>query len=198
MRPSRPMAFPKGLRAFATLRRRLAPRKDVFARIHVTMPAGAEIMAALTKTNTVRSRNDRIMVLSIWGRLYGGSSMANAEGMPFRTVLDRTHDMTRVINIPRDTQTSSQTVVVLILAADMMTGLKKMADIRIIAGNLPLQGTNVFVRIAISLSLGESMILHATTPAALHPNPIHIVKACLPWLPTRLKTESMLNAILGR
>ena len=42
-------------------------------------------------------------------------------------------------------------------------------------GNLPLHGTNAFVNIAINLSLGESIILHPTTPAALHPNPMHMV-----------------------
>ncbi len=42
-------------------------------------------------------------------------------------------------------------------------------------GNLPLQGTKLFVKIAINLSLGESMILHPTHPAALHPNPMHMV-----------------------
>ena len=29
--------------------------------------------------------------------------------------------------------------------------------------------------------IGESIILAPTTPAALHPNPIHIVSACFPW-----------------
>ena len=38
----------------------------------------------------------------------------------------------------------------------------------------------LLVIIAINLSRGESIIRHPTIPAALHPNPIHIVKACLP------------------
>ena len=50
----------------------------------------------------------------------------------------------------------------------------KMVAIAIKKGNLPLQGTKLFVRIAISLSLGESIILHPTTPAALQPNPMHM------------------------
>ena len=47
-------------------------------------------------------------------------------------------------------------------------------------GKRPLQGTNTFVKIAINLSRGESIILQPVTPQALHPNPIHIVSACLP------------------
>ena len=69
IKPSRPMAFPKGLRAFARWRRRLIPWKDVFARIHVTIPAGIATETALTRTKTVRSRNERIRILTIWGRL---------------------------------------------------------------------------------------------------------------------------------
>lgn len=42
-------------------------------------------------------------------------------------------------------------------------------------GKRPLQGTKLLVRIAISFSLGESIILQPVTPAALQPNPIHIV-----------------------
>lgn len=43
-----------------------------------------------------------------------------------------------------------------------------------------LQGTKALVTIAIIFSLEESIILAPTTPAALHPNPIHIVSACFP------------------
>ena len=44
-------------------------------------------------------------------------------------------------------------------------------DIVIKNGKRPLQGTKLLVSIAINLSLGESIILVPTTPAALHPNP---------------------------
>lgn len=64
-------------------------------------------------------------------------------------------------------------------------------------GNLPLQGTNEFVRIAINLSLFPEMILHPTTPAALQPKPMHIVKACLPQALQRANPLSRLNAIRG-
>ena len=65
-------------------------------------------------------------------------------------------------------------------------------------GNLPLQGTKLFVKIAISLSLGESIILQPTTPAALQPKPMHIVIICLPVQQHFLKNPSILKAILGR
>lgn len=38
-------------------------------------------------------------------------------------------------------------------------------------GKRPLQGTKLLVSIAINLSLGESIILAPTTPAALQPKP---------------------------
>ena len=65
-------------------------------------------------------------------------------------------------------------------------------------GNLPLQGTKLLVRIAISLSLGESIILQPVIPAALHPNPIHIVIICFPFVPALLKNPSILKAKRGR
>ena len=63
----------------------------------------------------------------------------------------------------------------------------KILAIVIKNGNLPLQGTNAFVSIAINLSRGESMILHPTTPAALQPNPMHMVNACFPVVHAFLK-----------
>ena len=41
-------------------------------------------------------------------------------------------------------------------------------------GNLPLQGTKLLVIMAISRSLGESIIRHPVTPTALQPNPMHM------------------------
>ena len=65
-------------------------------------------------------------------------------------------------------------------------------------GNLPLHGVKLLVNIAISLSRSEFIILQETTPAALQPKPMHIVKACFPWQPNFLKMPSRLKAILGR
>ena len=52
---------------------------------------------------------------------------------------------------------------------------KKTVRMAMRAGNRPLQGTKLLVRMARSLSLGESMMRHPTTPAALHPRPMHMV-----------------------
>ena len=70
--------------------------------------------------------------------------------------------------------------------------------IDIIVGNLPLQGTNTFVNMAINRSLFESIILAPVTPTALQPNPIHIVRACLPHALHFLNILSKLKDILGK
>ena len=80
----------------------------------------------------------------------------------------------------------------------LIAEVKNIVDIAIKVGKRPLQGTNVFVSIAISLSLGESIILHPITPQALHPKPIHIVIACFPLQQHFLKNPSILKAILGK
>ena len=51
---------------------------------------------------------------------------------------------------------------------------KNMVIIEIKVGNLPLQGTKLLVRMAMSLSRSESMIRQPITPAALHPKPMHM------------------------
>ena len=90
-----------------------------------------------------------------------------------------------------------------IVATTDETELAKKLPIKMVAsviknGNLPLQGTKLFVKTAIKRSRGESIILHPTTPAALQPNPIHIVRACFPEVQHFLKHLSKLKAILGR
>lgn len=65
-------------------------------------------------------------------------------------------------------------------------------------GNLPLHGTKLFVKMAIIRSLGESIILAPTTPTALQPNPMHMVRACFPQAWHFLNCLSKLNAILGK
>ena len=47
-------------------------------------------------------------------------------------------------------------------------------------GNLPLHGVKLLVRIAINFSRSELIVLHETTPAALQPNPMHILKTYFP------------------
>ena len=53
--------------------------------------------------------------------------------------------------------------------------VKNIAISAIIAGSRPLQGMKLFVMIAISLSLGESIILAPVTPTAPQPIPMHTV-----------------------
>ena len=76
--------------------------------------------------------------------------------------------------------------------------VKNMVIIAIRVGKRPLQGTKLLVRIAISRSLGDVIIRHPITPAALQPNPMHIVRACFPQAEHFLKGLSRLNAILGK
>lgn len=65
-------------------------------------------------------------------------------------------------------------------------------------GKRPLQGTKLLVKMETNFSRGESIILQPTTPAALQPNPMHMVNACFPELQAFLKHLSKLKAILGK
>ena len=76
--------------------------------------------------------------------------------------------------------------------------VKNIVIIEINIGNLPLHGIRLFVKMAIKRSLFESIILQPITPQALQPNPIDIVKACLPCALQDLKHLSRLKAILGK
>ena len=71
-------------------------------------------------------------------------------------------------------------------------GIKNMLSSRSNVGKRPLQGVKQLVRMAISRSRGESMIRHPTTPAALHPSPMHMHSACLPQAWQRWKGRSRL------
>ena len=84
------------------------------------------------------------------------------------------------------------------LSNTLLAVTKNIEISAIIVGNFPLQGTKLFVITAKSLSLFESIILHPVTPTALHPKPIHIVRACFPQLLHFLKGLSRLKAILGK
>ena len=66
------------------------------------------------------------------------------------------------------------------------------------AGNRPLQGVTALVRMAMSRSRRESMIRQPVTPTALHPKPMHTVKACLPQAWQQAKQRSRLKATRGR
>ena len=75
---------------------------------------------------------------------------------------------------------------------------KKMVISDIMVGKRPLQGTKLLVKIAINRSRGESMILQPITPQALQPNPIQMVRLCLPQAWQDLKNLSRLNATRGK
>lgn len=51
---------------------------------------------------------------------------------------------------------------------------KNMVIMAMSVGNLPLQGTKEFVKMAMRRSRGDSMIRHPVTPQALQPKPMHI------------------------
>ena len=74
----------------------------------------------------------------------------------------------------------------------------KMDAMRICVGQRPLHREKLFVMMAMSRSRGLSMTRVATTPAALHPKPMHMVRACLPWAPAFRKSASRLKATRGR
>ena len=67
--------------------------------------------------------------------------------------------------------------------------------IEIKVGNLPLQGTKLFVMIAIKRSLGESMMRQPMIPAALHPKPMHMVKRKLQFKIKKLTESPMCNYV---
>lgn len=132
------------------------------------------------RTNKVLSKIDLTSIFPICGFLYGGSSKINDDGIPFKIVLDNILEISSVSTIPKIIMQSTA----MVAAKDFIPPVKnppiKMVAIAIKNGNLPLQGIKLFVKIDINFSLGESIIRHPTTPAALHPSPIHIVNACFP------------------
>ena len=171
----------------------------MFAVSQISIPAGIEMYIALPRTNIVRSSIDLMIVSSIFGFLYDGSSKVNDEGSPFKIVFERIFEISNVIRTekiinPRRVRADSVDDANLFDDAET----RKIEIIAISVGNLPLHGENTLVRIAISFSFFDWIILQPITPQALQPYPIHIVRDCFPWAPHFLNTLSMLNAILGR
>ena len=195
MTPSIPKSLPNGSRKSAHLESSVTSPTDMFARSHSISPAGAATVTALPRTNTVLSRSERTSTLPICGRRYGGSSRAKEVAVPFRTVFERNRDIIKVRTAPR----AMTPVSISALAKFPPLPATASIPIRVIsAGNRPLQGIKTLVRMAICRSLGESIILHPVTPAALQPRPIAIVRACFPQAFARLKYLSRLNAARGR
>ena len=166
---SNPISLANGSKKFAIYSNKEISCIPIFAKSQITIPVGAAIETALPKTKSVLSKIERTIIFPIWGFLYGGNSKVKLEGIPFKTVCDNIFEMTNVIKIP--SKITSKTVRV-----DKIDAPKPIPNppIKIVAivikkGNLPLQGTNAFVSIAINFSRGEFIILQPTTPAALHP-----------------------------
>ena len=196
--PSKPIIFANGFKVFAIKSNVDTSPILILENNHITIPAGAAIEIALPNTNRVLSNKERINIFPICGVLYGGSSKVKDDGSPFNIVLDSIFETNNVNKIPNKTTSITTT------AATNPENIPAIEpEINIVAtviknGNLPLQGTKQFVSIAINFSLGEFIILVPTTAAALQPNPIHIVSACLPEVHAHLKHLSKLKAILGK
>ena len=97
------------------------------------------------------------------------------EGIPFNTVMERTLETAKVMHTPRTMNRVRSRADSMESKAPPDTPTKNMEIMAMRVGNLPLQGTKLLVIMAMSRSLGESMMRQPTMPAALHPNPIHIV-----------------------
>ena len=109
------------------------------------------------------------------GLRYGGSSRRKEEVVPFSIVEDKS------FVAPKEEATANINRMDSIRALRKeLSAAKKTLSKAISIGNRPLQGIKLFVSIASIFSRGESMILHPTTPTALHPMPIVMVKACFP------------------
>ena len=162
-------------------------------------PAGAATVTALprTKESAIKNRtNDHFADLRtpIRGELEGKKE----EGTPFKNVLDKIRETSKVITTPRTITAINQTAETIDRRDEITFPAKNMVIIAIRVGKRPLQGTKLLVMVAIKRSRGESIIRQPTTPQALQPNPIAIVNACLPCAHAFLKYLSMLKAIRGR
>ena len=196
--PSIPINLAKGFKKLAIISKIDELSMQILENSQITMPAGAAIERALPKTNNVLSNKERTKILPICGVLYGGNSKENDDGSPFNIVFDNIFDINSVSRMP------SKTTSITTKAATNPEKIPAIEpEMNIVAtviknGNLPLQGTKQFVRIAINFSRGEFIILVPTTAAALQPNPMHMVSACLPEVQAHLKHLSKLNAIRGK
>lgn len=179
--PSNPINVPIGFKKDITYDKIGKPFMLIFVNNHIMIPAGIVIYIARPSTNIVLSSIDLVIVLNIFGFLYGGNSKVNDDGSPFSSVFDNILDMIRVIiieSIMNPNNISAERMDEVNLFDAFAT--KNIEIIAISDGNLPLHGEKTFVNIAINFSFFDSIILHPIMPHALHPYPIHIVRDCLP------------------
>lgn len=172
--PSSPISEPRGWRKFEIITHSDSPFIIMFDINHITIPAGAATHIALKSTKMVLSSKERTIVLQIWGLRYGGSSSVNDEGKPFRSVAERSFETKSVTTTPKTITVNNKPAETSERNGNEIPVAKNIVIIAIKVGNLPLQGTKLFVTVAIIRSLGDSIIRQPVTPQALHPNPINI------------------------
>src|SRR5699024_2295094 len=117
----------------------------------------------------------------------------NEDDSPYSSVPESS--LVAIIDAPKAIIT---TAVSIAAPFDTEPDVKKMVITSISMGNLPLHGMNPLVIIAMSLTLRASIILNPTTPAALHPSHLHMVRACLPQVLQHLKQRSRSKAMRGK
>ena len=171
--PSSPMNFANGSRNAAQRLSRLSPPAWIFAIHQIIIPAGAATQTALPRTKTVLSKTERTITCPKRGVRYGGSSRAKLEGIPFKKVFERNFVTATPKTITLRRMRADKAV---LAALKAIPAVKNIVIMLISAGKRPLQGTKLFVRIAMSRSLGESIIRQPTTPQALQPNPMHMLR----------------------
>src|SRR3990172_3630327 len=150
------------------------------------------------KTKMVRSMMDVYKMRLTLGLRWGGSPNVSADASPSNTVLDNIHEARNVNATPiNTTPTTVPAAMKEVRAGGKEAATKTVASI-IKVGKRPLHGTKLFVRMAINRSRGESITRVAITPAALHPNPMAMVRDCFPCAPVFLNIQSRLNATRGK
>ena len=138
MYPSIPISLPSGSRKFAMYCKREISPNETFAKIQITIPAGAATLIALPNTNKVRSKMERTNILPNCGFLYGGSSKLKEDGTPFKSVFDKSLEITNVIHIPINTTISTHKVEIIELLKPVNNDPINILEIVIKIGNLPV------------------------------------------------------------
>ena len=109
----------------------------IFDISQIKSPAGAATNTALPRTNRVLSNIERIITFPIWGRLYGGNSKINDDGIPFKMVFDKNFEVKNVINTPIMIVPVSSSVDTKDLYGKAITPAKNIDIIAINLGNAP-------------------------------------------------------------
>ena len=105
-----------------------------------------------------------------------------SDGPPMVVTMERdsSREQASVPAAPSTSTASSSTAPSSEASSPVRPPTKNRVMMAIRVGNFPLQGTSEEVRMAMSRSLGLSMIRQPVTPQALQPRLMHMVRACLP------------------